>query len=159
MACEGFSGFVVVTDASCSNPASGTANLHIEGGSGNYTYLWNTGATDFYITGLTPGKYTCTITDTETECVLVVSGIVSSPVVGLKRILADNLAGQINYQLYGGKPCCDKETEDAMIWSVNYIMAKYANPDASRGAYTQLNSKQLECMCNWVNRKYPLAVS
>ncbi|MEM7101727.1 MAG: HYR domain-containing protein [Bacteroidota bacterium] len=43
--------------------SAGTASVTPSGGTGDYTYLWNTGATDNQITGLLPGQYDITVTD------------------------------------------------------------------------------------------------
>lgn len=50
------------TPATCGLP-NGTASVTALGGSGNYSYLWNTTNTDYNITGLNPGTYTVTVTD------------------------------------------------------------------------------------------------
>jgi len=45
------------------NTANGSINLTVTGGSGNYSYLWNTGATAANLTGLVAGHYFVTVTD------------------------------------------------------------------------------------------------
>jgi len=57
-------GTIVSTPASCPNSTNGTASVNsVSGGDGNYTYLWNTGATTSTITGLAPGNYSVTISN------------------------------------------------------------------------------------------------
>jgi hypothetical protein len=51
------------TRASCPDYLDGTATANATGGTGPYTYLWNTGATTQQITDLVPGTYNCTVTD------------------------------------------------------------------------------------------------
>jgi subtilisin-like proprotein convertase family protein len=51
-----------ITNETCSN-GTGEINLSVTGGSGNYTYLWNTGSENSNLTDLSSGNYTCTITD------------------------------------------------------------------------------------------------
>ncbi|HLP96644.1 MAG TPA: SprB repeat-containing protein [Saprospiraceae bacterium] len=44
-------------------PHNGTASVTASGGTGQYSYVWNTGATDASISGLQAGSYTVTVTD------------------------------------------------------------------------------------------------
>ncbi|HTL81620.1 MAG TPA: T9SS type A sorting domain-containing protein [Bacteroidia bacterium] len=55
--------YVYTTPDSCNGPA-GTAMVYVNGGTSPYTYLWSPGGqTTSNITGLTPGSYTCAVTD------------------------------------------------------------------------------------------------
>ena len=49
-------------DASC-NGQPGAVAVDVSGGTGPYTYLWNTGAVNQTITNLAPDSYTVTVTD------------------------------------------------------------------------------------------------
>ena len=49
-------------DAHC-NQADGSATVVASGGTGNYTYIWNTAKTTSTIQNLTPGTYTVTVND------------------------------------------------------------------------------------------------
>ncbi|QDH80466.1 DNRLRE domain-containing protein [Echinicola soli] len=52
------------TNVSCSGGADGSATISVDGGSGNYTYLWSpSGGTGVKATGLAAGEYTVTVTD------------------------------------------------------------------------------------------------
>ena len=51
------------TNESAVNANDGTATATLSGGTSDYTYLWNTGATTASITQLTPGDYSLTATD------------------------------------------------------------------------------------------------
>lgn len=52
------------TGVSCNGNSDGTATVNATGGSGSYTYNWApSGGTGATATGLSPGIYTCTITD------------------------------------------------------------------------------------------------
>jgi len=53
-----------LTDASAAGGADGAATVQVSGGTAPYSYLWSTGATTPAITGLAPGSYPLTITDT-----------------------------------------------------------------------------------------------
>ena len=50
-------------NATC-NQSNGSANVTATGGAGNFSYLWNTGATGPSITNVPSGTYTVTVTDT-----------------------------------------------------------------------------------------------
>ena len=75
---------VIVTDVSCFDDANGSIALAPSGGLGTYTYLWDittsipNPSTLSVQTGLLPGTYTVTITDTN-SCELTESIVVSEP--------------------------------------------------------------------------------
>ena len=52
-----------VINATCSTSTNGAAYPSAVGGTGTRTYLWSTGATTQNLTGLAPGSYTVTVTD------------------------------------------------------------------------------------------------
>ena len=54
------------TDVSCNGGSNGSATVNVSGGTGTYTYLWNTipAQTTATATGLTAGTYTVTVEDT-----------------------------------------------------------------------------------------------
>lgn len=53
----------VKTNVLCFGGSTGTINLTISGGNGNYMFMWNDGTTTEDRTGLTIGTYSATITD------------------------------------------------------------------------------------------------
>lgn len=53
-----------VTDADCNGSPIGGASLTVSGGTPGYEYVWNTGSTDSYISGVSSGEYTVTVYDT-----------------------------------------------------------------------------------------------
>ncbi|MFT5645783.1 MAG: hypothetical protein ACI976_000457, partial [Aureispira sp.] len=55
---------------------AGGINITATGGTGNFQYTWNTGATTNNIAGLVAGTYEVTVTDLTTGCQQVVTGIV-----------------------------------------------------------------------------------
>jgi len=58
--------FVTQTAATCNE--LGSATVTVEGGSGQYTYLWSNGSTQATATGLSPGYAMVTVTDVVTTC-------------------------------------------------------------------------------------------
>ena len=80
-------GFYIVEDSGCNNVESG--KIYITGLTGNppFTYLWSNGETTDFITGLTNGTYSVTITD-NTNCALSQSATVGLvPSLGIAGIL------------------------------------------------------------------------
>jgi hypothetical protein len=57
------------TDVLCYNGNTGSISINASGGTGNYSYEWMPGgAITPFITGLTAGTYTCTVTDATGIC-------------------------------------------------------------------------------------------
>lgn len=56
------------TDASCSN-SDGVIDIEVYNGSGDYSYIWNTGATSQDLFGIPSGSYSCDILDNITGCI------------------------------------------------------------------------------------------
>ncbi len=54
---------ITPTNVTCYGACNGSAIASGSGGSGTYTYQWNTGATSQSINSLCPGTYTVTVTD------------------------------------------------------------------------------------------------
>ena len=85
---------VTITDAQCSGATDGAFHVVPSGGSGTYTYLWNTGATTQNLDSVAAGVYVLTITDGN-GCTLVVQDTVGQPAA-----LADS-ASQVNVLCHG----------------------------------------------------------
>ncbi len=51
------------TELRCNGQSDGSIQLSVSGGSGPYTYLWNTGSTATHISNLVAGDYTVRVTD------------------------------------------------------------------------------------------------
>jgi hypothetical protein len=68
------------TDVSCFGGTNGAINTTISGGTGGYTYLWNTtpARTTASIAGLAAGSYTITVTD-NTGCSKVQTFVITQP--------------------------------------------------------------------------------
>lgn len=69
------------TQASCSTCADGSAWVTVSGNNGPVTILWSNSATTDTISGLLPGTYTATVTDSA-GCTFVVSVTVPSDICG-----------------------------------------------------------------------------
>ncbi|MFT7114286.1 MAG: hypothetical protein ACI8P7_001071, partial [Candidatus Azotimanducaceae bacterium] len=69
---------VLTTDVECSGETDGTAFALVTGGSGSYSFIWNTGAADQFITNLGDGNYTVTVTD-QVGCSVSATETVASP--------------------------------------------------------------------------------
>jgi len=72
----------VITNITCNGAANGTATANPAGGTGPYTYSWNTvpARTTQTITGLAPGVYACTVKDAN-NCLKTLSCSVTQPSV------------------------------------------------------------------------------
>lgn len=67
-------------DALCFGANNGSATANPSGGTGPYTYLWNSTATPQTITGLTAGNYFCTVTDAN-NCTATINVQINQPAV------------------------------------------------------------------------------
>ena len=100
----------VISDVTCLNGSNGAINLTISGGTGTYTYVWNTGATSQNITGLSDGIYEVTVSDANlctNSSAFTIEQPSTSITIGLDaynlkcRVGAD---GEINATISGGTP-------------------------------------------------------
>ena len=67
------------TNLSCAGDCNGAIDIEVEGGTGAFTYDWNTGQITEDLTGLCEGLFTVTVTD-ENECTAVASMSITEPV-------------------------------------------------------------------------------
>ncbi|MDF1698578.1 MAG: T9SS type A sorting domain-containing protein [Saprospiraceae bacterium] len=67
-----------ITDVTCNGIANGSIQLDASGGTGDLTYLWNTGADGSTITDLIPGIFSVTITDAN-NCTGEIEFVISEP--------------------------------------------------------------------------------
>ncbi|OAV43881.1 hypothetical protein [Lewinella sp. 4G2] len=84
------------TDATCVGGSSGSVTLNVTGGSGSYTYEWETGETTATLTDVAPGEYRVTVTGSPsskqyaavaqvmTKDPLIINGFTQSTVPGTK---------------------------------------------------------------------------
>ncbi len=84
------------TNVSCFDGSNGSATVSVvSGGTTPYTYLWSNGATSAFITGITAGTYTCTITDAN-NCTQTQSVTITQPTA------ITNTFSQTNVSCFGG---------------------------------------------------------
>ncbi len=98
-----------VTDATCYGYTNGAIDITVTGGSGNYTYSWNTGATTEDITNVPAGTYTVVVTDMNTGCSATASFTVQQPPdIIINGTVTDascgNADGAIDITVSGGTP-------------------------------------------------------
>lgn len=87
-------------NVSCNGGSNGAINLTPSGGTPNYSYLWNNGATSEDITGLTVGTYTVTVNDANGSsggCSATTSIIITQPATAVALSTT-----QTNVLCYGG---------------------------------------------------------
>ena len=81
---------VNITSETFSGALDGAIDIDVSGGSGSFTYLWNTGATTQDLSNLAGGQYTLMITDENTGCMKTLDLFV--PIAGQP---IDTIAGRI----------------------------------------------------------------
>ena len=88
---------VITTNSLCSGIGTGTASVTAGGGTPAYTYLWSPGgATTSSLTGLFPGNYSVTVSDSK-GCSVTVPATVAS-----QSALLANINSSSNVSCYGG---------------------------------------------------------
>ncbi|MBE0639521.1 MAG: SprB repeat-containing protein [Bacteroidales bacterium] len=99
-----------VTNVTCKGFNNGQISLSVSGGNPGYTYLWNDGNSNQNRTGLAPGSYSVTVTDSK-NCTKTLSGIeVTEPAAALTVVLDSKVdvecfgqsTGAINITASGG---------------------------------------------------------
>ncbi|MDP4222135.1 MAG: gliding motility-associated C-terminal domain-containing protein [Bacteroidota bacterium] len=88
---------IATGNVKCYGDNTGACNLMVAGGTLPYTYLWSNGAVTEDITGLTPGTYSVTVTDSK-GCTALASATVTQPA----SALSGTITSQTNVSTYGG---------------------------------------------------------
>lgn len=98
---------IVVLSGTCNTGNNATATVTASGGTGAYTYLWDNGQTTNTITGLSPGTYSVTVSDSN-SCVQTFSAVVTPAVAVTANATSTNICqGQsttITASASGGTP-------------------------------------------------------
>jgi hypothetical protein len=122
---------VLGTDVSCNGGSDGTADAQASGGIGNYTYLWNTGATTATINSLMAGTYFVTVTSGSQTNVGVV--IINQPTAivlnGSVTDASNGANGSVTVNPTGGS------APYAYLWSIGNQTTPTIN-DLPQGFYT-----------------------
>ncbi len=134
-----------VNDVSCNGAGDGSIFLAVTGGTGPYTYLWNTGATTNNITGLNAGAFSVTITDNNGCSINENFNIVDPAVIGLSHTKVDILCrgastGAIDITPSGGT------TPYTYLWSNGSTSEDLTNVPA--GSYTVIVRDASNCSVN-----------
>ncbi len=74
----GIQASTTITSISCNSSGAGSASVSVSGGTPNYTYLWDSGATTSVVSGLLAGMHSVTITDMS-GCSIVETVQISEP--------------------------------------------------------------------------------
>ncbi|WP_271855431.1 hypothetical protein, partial [Patiriisocius marinus] len=77
--CQNLAVTATPSGVTCNGDSDGTVDATITGGSGNFTYSWDNGATTEDISALAGGVYTITVTDTVTLCTATANATVIEP--------------------------------------------------------------------------------
>ncbi|MCC6689218.1 MAG: choice-of-anchor L domain-containing protein [Saprospiraceae bacterium] len=100
----------IVTNVSCFGFADGIIEAQPDGGTPGYKYSWSTGASSQIVTGLAPGTYSLTITDSK-SCTYSESIPVVEPDAALTAIVVGNdidcfgeKTGEVIFTAQGGTP-------------------------------------------------------
>ena len=97
---------IVKIDPQCANFTNGQAIATASGGSGTYTYRWNTGATSSTITDISGGTFTLTVTDAVTNATASASTtLVAPPALNMTFSFANICTGgAVTATATGGTP-------------------------------------------------------
>ncbi|MBC7744112.1 MAG: SprB repeat-containing protein, partial [Flavobacterium sp.] len=96
-----------LTNVSCAGNNNGSILLTPTGGTGTYSYLWNTGATTNNLSGLASGSYSVTVSD-QNGCTAVTTISISQPIAISLSATQTNIkcfgssTGAINLTVSGG---------------------------------------------------------
>ena len=98
-----------ITNVNCNGGSTGAIDLTVIGGTPNYSYNWNTGATSQDLSGLSAGIYTVTVTDNN-SCTSSASHTVSQPaLISLSSSITNvncngGSIGAVDLSVSGGTP-------------------------------------------------------
>jgi len=112
-------------DVNCWNQSDGQINLFVSGGTGNYSYIWNTGQVSQNLTAVAAGEYNCEIID-ENNCTASIEIHVNEPLnelsiatEALNVLCFGDSTGQINTITEGGTPPYNFQWSNGSISELN----------------------------------------
>lgn len=113
---------------SCFGAANGSASVSVSGGTGLYSYVWNTGASSALINNLAPGTYSVTVTD-QNVCSSSTSATITQPAaltVSLSAAAISCYGGSslIQSLVGGGTPGYQYNWDNSSVSGANSIYAQ-----------------------------------
>ncbi len=96
-----------VSAVGCNGGATGQISLSAAGGTGSYTYNWDTGTTSALLTSLTAGLYSATVTDAN-SCSVTLQQLITQPTTLTTSLVQQDIrcfgaaTGQLTVQVTGG---------------------------------------------------------
>jgi hypothetical protein len=139
----------IAQDETCADAADGSIDLTVSGGSGNYTYLWNTTETTQNLAALAAGPYDVTVTDTDNGCTGTQTFTVATGTNLQLTITQDgdtlSASSAPNYQWYlNGAPIQNANSQDyTIIEAGNY----YCVTTSLNCEFTS-NTIEASCICS-----------
>lgn len=96
-----------ITNVLCSGGSTGSIELSVGGGTGPYTYAWNTGPTTRDLFDVLPGSYEVTVTDSQGCTRLEIYEVVAPDALSVLEVISDLSCfeagdGAINITISGG---------------------------------------------------------
>jgi len=79
-----------ISDVICNGAATGSVTTAVNGGTGNKTYLWSSGATSNSISNVLAGTYTVTVTDANNCTIQMVNTITQPQAINLTSTVVTN---------------------------------------------------------------------
>jgi gliding motility-associated-like protein len=137
-----------ITNVACFGAATGAIDITVQGGSGNFTYLWSfQGRTTQDITGIPAGNYSVTVTDVSSGLSTTGMFVVTQPSTALtvNAVLTQvacngTNTGAINLSISGGTP------QYSIAWCCGLPANQTAVSNLAAGTYTVTITDNNGCM-------------
>ncbi|MCH8317718.1 MAG: gliding motility-associated C-terminal domain-containing protein, partial [Bacteroidetes bacterium] len=136
-------------DATCDSSNGGAAIVLVSGGTAPYTYLWNDpfGTDSFIVTGLAPGVYTVTVTDSF-GCVDTAFVVINAPDTFIAVITSNDVScfgandGNATVSLSGGTPA---DSGYVYQWNTTPVQTDSIAVNLPPGTWTFEGTDSLGC--------------
>ncbi len=140
---RGLSVELEVSNETCAGEADGSIISSPTGGAAPYTYQWSNGETTPNITGLTPGSYIVTVTDSDNSTITASATIngSSDPISVTSEVMnptGGNADGSIDLTVTGGTPPYDYEWSNGIFTPINAGLIP--------GSYTVIITDFFDCV-------------